>query len=159
MDKQKQLTKLSVFDFDDTLCEAVGTYESDRNLAKFKQDNTFVNNLKTKTLPTLNILFSDLKKNNCKVVIQTAREEKWWLPIILFFKGISYHHLIQRRKGETTSSDLLKKKQLEEFIESNELQQVQVFFYDDQKKNLEAVKQIRNTFVFDSKNINKTRSL
>jgi ATP-dependent Zn protease len=105
MDKQKQLTKLSVFDFDDTLCEAVGTYESDRNLAKFKQDNTFVNNLKTKTLPTLNILFSDLKKNNCKVVIQTAREEKWWLPIILFFKGISYHHSIQRRKGETTSSD------------------------------------------------------
>ena len=156
--QQKTVTKLSVFDFDDTLCEAVGTYELDRDLAKFKKDNTFVNNLKTKTLPILNILLSDLKENDCKVVIQTAREEKWWLPLILLCKGISYHYLIQRGRGVTTSSDLLKKQQLEEFIETNNLQNVRVFFYDDQRKNLERVSQIRNTIVFDSNIINKNRS-
>ena len=147
----QNVTKVSVFDFDDTLCEAVGTYEIDRDLDKFRQDNTFFNNLKTRPLPTLDILLEDLKNNNCKVVIQTAREEKWWLPLILFYKGISYHHLIQRGRGVTTSSDLLKKQQLEDFIQSNNLQQVPVSFYDDQHKNLETVSQIKNTTVFDSK--------
>ena len=147
----QNVSKVSVFDFDDTLCEAVGTYEIDRDLDKFRQDNTFFNNLKTRPLPTLDILLEDLKNNNCKVVIQTAREERWWLPLILFCKGISYHHLIQRGRGVTTSSDLLKKQQLEDFIQINNLQQLPVSFYDDQKKNLETVSQIKNTTVFDSK--------
>jgi hypothetical protein len=42
---------LFVFDYDNTLVEAVGTYERDFDLGKFEKDNTFLNNLKTKNLP------------------------------------------------------------------------------------------------------------
>ena len=98
LNNRKPITPLNimVYDIDDTIFKAVGTYEKDYDLKKFEKDNTFIKNLFLEKLPlayTINNYYYD---DNSMVIIQTARQVKWWLPLILFIRGIKYHYLIQR---------------------------------------------------------------
>ena len=108
---QKRPTNMIIFDIDNTIFEAVGTYEKDYDLKKFEKDNSFFRNLFLRKLP----LFFEIKKYydlGYLVIIQTARQKKWWLPIILILKGVQYHYLIQRPRGNITDTGKLKKRQL-----------------------------------------------
>ena len=93
------LTDVYVFDIDNTIFESVGTYEQDYNLDKFEMDNTFFRNLALRRLPcfySIEKYFDKIGKYGTRniVVLQTARSKKWWLPLILFLKGVKYDVLI-----------------------------------------------------------------
>lgn len=152
---QKRPTKIIVFDIDNTIFKSVGTYEQDYNLKKFEKDNSFFNNLFLEKLP----LFSDVKKYydmGYLIIIQTARQKKWWLPFVLFFHGVKYHYLIQRPKGNISDTGKLKKSQLINFIISHsEIKNPLVDFVDDSKINRDELQTLNYVNVHNAEKLNR----
>ena len=146
---------IMVYDIDDTIFKAVGTYEKDYDLKKFEKDNTFIKNLFLEKLPlayTINNYYYD---NNSLVIIQTARAVKWWLPLILFIRGIRYHYLIQRPRANNSPSPQLKKSQLVDFIQRHtEIKSYFLGFIDDNKQNRDAIQTLRFAHVYDANHFN-----
>ena len=134
MDKPKTLF---CTDLDKTLFEAVGTYEKDGDLAKFISENTFWNNLWTRSLPCKDTCNHFYETGHAYVVIVTSRERKWWLPLLLAIRGVKYHLLIQREKGNITATEDLKYFQLAQLIDSNSgiFRGCDKIFIDDFKPN------------------------
>ena len=97
LNRRKNITPLNimVFDIDNTIFQAVGTFEKDYDLDKFERDNTFFRNLFLPKLPLAYSIKQYYEDDNSLVIIQTARKVKWWLPLLLFIHGIRYHYLIQ----------------------------------------------------------------
>jgi hypothetical protein len=147
---------LFVYDYDGTLVECVGTYEQDKDLQKFKRDNTFLRNLFLKKLPLCNSCNNNYD-NGDVVVIMTAREERWWLPLVLWLKGIKYTLLIQRHKNQDMDSASLKKFLMWKLLQDN----VGVSFFakvfvDDLKSNRDSIESTFKEFiVLDANKANK----
>ncbi len=138
--KSFDMTIIKAFDFDDTLFNAIGTYEQDFNLEKFVKDNTFFKNLFTKELPLTKKLRQAKKKGDIIVII-TARETKWWFKLLLWIKKIPFDHVRQRPKTRKRISTAdLKKEQLIDIC-SKYGEWVILDFYDDSKLNCDAVEQ------------------
>lgn len=142
---------IMVFDIDNTILEAVGTYEKDYDLNKFIRDNTFFKNLFLKKLPLCNSIKQYYNDENSIVVIQTARAKKWWLPLLLFIRGIRYDYLIQRPKSNNSPSATLKKSQLVDFVmKHSEIKNPFIAFIDDNKENRDSIQTMRNAHVYDA---------
>ena len=157
LNNRKPITPLNimVYDIDNTIFKAVGTYEKDYDLKKFERDNTFIKNLFLEKLPlayTINNYYYD---SNSLVIVQTARQVKWWLPIILFIRGIKYHYLIQRPKANNSPSPQLKKSQLVDFIQRHtEIKSYFLGFIDDNKQNRDAIQSLKFAHVYDANYFN-----
>ena len=107
---------IKAYDFDGTLFEPIGTFEKDLDLDKFKKDNTFFRNLFTKELPLAQKL-REAKKKGDIIFIITAREKKWWFPLLLWLKNIPYDEIRERPiERENISTAKLKKEQLIDLI-------------------------------------------
>lgn len=144
-------TNIIVFDIDNTIFQAIGTYEKDYNLKKFIKDNTFFRNLFTKKLPLFYSIKNYYYDKNFMVVIQTARAKKWWLPIVLFLRGVKYHYLIQRPTSNNQATGKLKKSQLVDFIlRHKEIKNPFVAFVDDSKENRDEIQTLRYAHVYDA---------
>ena len=151
----KKPKTLFAVDLDATMFEPVGTYEKDGDLAKFISDNTFWNNLWTRALPTRDTCNHFYNLGTAFVVIVTSREKKWWLPLLLWIKGVRYHKLIQREKGNTTSTEDLKYFQLHLLIDSYAgiFRGVNKIFIDDFKPNRDKA-QLLGFTVYDADKLN-----
>ena len=132
--KKKTLTDIYVFDIDNTIFQAVGSFEKDYDLQKFIKDNTFFKNLFLKKLPLFYAIAKFFGKPNTLVVIQTARARKWWLGILLWIKGVKYDVLLERPLSNEQTSSQLKKSQLVNLILFRNIKIGNVFFIDDNKK-------------------------
>ena len=131
---------IKAYDFDGTLFEPIGTYEQDYDLEKFKKDNTFFKNLFTEELPLAEELRKAKKRGNIIYII-TAREWKWWFPLLLWLKNIPYDEIRQRPKArENISTHKLKKEQLIELI-SKYGNSYELDFYDDSSLNCNEIEQ------------------
>tara|TARA_B100001559_G_C16368424_1_gene560838 strand:- start:321 stop:827 length:507 start_codon:yes stop_codon:yes gene_type:complete len=131
---------IKAFDFDDTLFTAVGTYEQDYDLEKFKKDNTFFKNLFTKELPLAKKLRQAKKKGDIIVII-TAREQKWWFKLLLWLKRIPYDYVRERPKTrQRITTHELKKEQLIDIV-SKHGSSYYLDFYDDSKINCDTIEQ------------------
>ena len=151
--RRKPITPLNimVFDIDNTIFQAVGTYEQDYDLKKFERDNTFIKNLFLKKLPLAYSIKQYYEDDNSLVIIQTARKVKWWLPLLLFIRGIRYHYLIQRPTANNSPSPQLKKSQLVDFIQRhNEIKNYFLGFIDDSKENRDAIQTLNYAHVYDA---------
>jgi len=153
--RKKTFTDIYVFDIDNTIFESVGSYEEDYDLDKFRKDNTFFKNLSLKKLPLFFAIKNYFGKPNSLVVIQTAREYKWWLPIILWLKGVKYDFLFQRPKRNIDSASNLKRTQLVNLILWRKIDIGNVFFIDDDKQNRESVGSLPYAITFDAEKLNR----
>jgi hypothetical protein len=136
-------SKMVVFDYDNTLYESVGTFEQDHDLNKFIKDNSFWNNLFTKALPLATSVNEFYKDGETLVVIQTARAERWWFPLLLFIKGIKYHYVIQRPRANYSHSANLKKSQMVDFLMRNpRYKNCFKVFVDDYKPNRDQLETV-----------------
>lgn len=148
-------TDIIVFDIDDTIFESVGTFEKDYDLDKFEKDNTFFRNLFTKKLPLFDSIKEYYYDYNFLVIIQTARAKKWWLPLVLFLRGVKYHYLIQRPKSNTQATGKLKKSQLVDFVLTHkEIKNPFISFIDDSKENRDEIQTLKFANVYNAKEIN-----
>ena len=142
------MKKICIFDYDGCLIHEYAP--KGETLSAFARRNTFWKNLFYKTTNLLLILLEEKSKGNL-IVICTAREYRWWLPFVLWFKGIPYDVLIQRYVGDMTPTGILKQKQILEFIISNN---DYIFadkdFYDDNQENLDMVGMINNVRVYNA---------
>lgn len=131
---------IKAYDFDGTLFEPIGTFEKDLDLDKFKKDNTFFRNLFTKELPLAQKL-REAKKKGDIIFIITAREKKWWFPLLLWLKNIPYDEIRERPiERENISTAKLKKEQLIDLI-SKYGSSYYLDFYDDNKINCDEIEQ------------------
>ena len=130
---------IKAYDFDGTLFEPIGTFEKDFNLDKFKKDNSFIRNLFTKELPLAKEL-RKAKKRGDIIFIITAREYKWWFPLLLFLRNIPYDEIRQRPKERKIDTAKLKKEQLIDLI-SKYGNSYYLDFYDDSKINCDEIEQ------------------
>ena len=154
--REKTFTDIYVFDIDNTIFESVGTFEKDYDLDKFQRDNTFFRNLFLRKLPLFYAIKNYYGKHNKLVVIQTARAKKWWLPIILFLKGVKYDILMQRPISNNQSSAKLKRTQLVNLILWRKIDIGNVFFIDDDKQNRDSIGQLQYAITYDANKLNKT---
>lgn len=144
-------TNIIVFDIDNTIFESVGTYEKDYDLEKFIKDNSFFRNLLTKKLPLFYAIENYYYDKNFMVVIQTARAKKWWLPLVLFLRGVKYHYLIQRPTSNNQATGKLKKSQLVDFIlRHKEIKNPFIAFVDDSKENRDEIETLKFAHVYDA---------
>tara|TARA_E500000178_G_scaffold297248_1_gene303876 strand:+ start:2975 stop:3502 length:528 start_codon:yes stop_codon:yes gene_type:complete len=144
-------TNIIVFDIDNTIFESVGTYEKDYDLKKFIKDNSFFRNLLTKKLPLFYAIENYYYDKNFMVIIQTARAKKWWLPLVLFLRGVKYHYLIQRPTSNNQATGKLKKSQLVDFIlRHNEIKNPFIAFVDDSKENRDEIETLKFAHVYDA---------
>ena len=155
------LTDVYVFDIDNTIFESVGTYEQDYNLDKFEMDNTFFRNLALRRLPcfySIEKYFDKIGKYGTRniVVLQTARSKKWWLPLILFLKGVKYDVLIQRPKFNNMDSGKLKRTQLIDLIMFRKINIGNLFFIDDSKINRDEINTLKFAITYNADELNKT---
>ena len=153
LNRRRPTTPLNimVFDIDNTIFQAVGTYEKDYDLRKFERDNTFIKNLFLKKLPLAYSIKQYYEDDNSLVIIQTARKVKWWLPLLLFIRGIRYHYLIQRPRANNSPSPQLKKSQLVNFIQNHsEIKSYFLGFIDDSKENRDAIQTLNYAHVYDA---------
>ena len=130
---------IKAFDFDGTLFTPVGTFEKDYDVNKFKKDNSFIRNLFTKELPLAKEL-RKAKKRGDIIFIITAREYKWWFPLLLFLRNIPYDEIRQRPKERKIDTAKLKKEQLIDLI-SKYGNSYYLDFYDDSKINCDEIEQ------------------
>tara|TARA_Y100001972_G_C7554327_1_gene278558 strand:- start:15 stop:593 length:579 start_codon:yes stop_codon:yes gene_type:complete len=159
--KKLNLTDIYVFDIDNTIFESVGTYEQDYNLDKFEMDNTFFRNLALRRLPcfySIERYFDKIGKYGTRniVVLQTARSKKWWLPLILFLKGVRYDVLIQRPKFNNMDSGKLKRTQLIDLIMFRRINIGNLFFIDDSKINRDEIDTLKFAITYNADELNKT---
>tara|TARA_Y100001937_G_scaffold87293_1_gene118157 strand:- start:544 stop:1122 length:579 start_codon:yes stop_codon:yes gene_type:complete len=159
--KKLNLTDVYVFDIDNTIFESVGTYEQDYNLDKFEMDNTFFRNLALRRLPcfySIERYFDKIGKYGTRniVVLQTARSKKWWLPLILFLKGVRYDVLIQRPKFNNMDSGKLKRTQLIDLIMFRRINIGNLFFIDDSKINRDEIDTLKFAITYNADELNKT---
>ena len=159
--KKLNLTDVYVFDIDNTIFESVGTYEQDYNLDKFEMDNTFFRNLALRRLPlfySIERYFDKIGKYGTRniVVLQTARSKKWWLPLILFLKGVKYDVLIQRPKFNNMDSGKLKRTQLIDLIMFRRINIGNLFFIDDSKINRDEIDTLKFAITYNADELNKT---
>ena len=159
--KKLNLTDIYVFDIDNTIFESVGTYEQDYNLDKFEMDNTFFRNLALRRLPlfySIGRYFDKIGKYGTRniVVLQTARSKKWWLPLILFLKGVKYDVLIQRPKFNNMDSGKLKRTQLIDLIMFRRINIGNLFFIDDSKINRDEIDTLKFAITYNADELNKT---
>tara|TARA_B100000927_G_C16389713_1_gene438830 strand:+ start:281 stop:841 length:561 start_codon:yes stop_codon:yes gene_type:complete len=154
--REKTFTDVYVFDIDNTIFESVGTYEKDYNLDKFQKDNTFFRNLFLKKLPLFYAIKNYYGKYNKLVVIQTARQKKWWLPLLLWIKGVRYDYLMQRPISNTQDSGKLKRTQLVNLILWRKIKIGNVFFIDDDKQNRDEIQTLDYALVFNAEKLNRT---
>ena len=154
--RKKTFTDVYVFDIDNTIFEAVGSYEKDYDLQKFVKDNTFFKNLSLKKLPLFYAISKFYGKANTLVVIQTARARKWWLPIILWLKGVKYDVLLERPISNNQSSGELKRTQLINLIMWRKIKIGNVFFIDDNKENRDEIQTLPYAITFDAEEMNKS---
>jgi len=143
-------------DLDKTLFAPVGTYEEDGDLAKFVSDNTFWNNLWTKKLPCKDTCNHFYDTGYAYVVIVTSREKKWWLPLLLWLRGVKYHQLIEREVGNTTATEDLKYFQLAMLIDSQSgiFRGCEKIFMDDFKPNRDKA-QLLGFSAYDADKFNR----
>jgi len=154
--KQKTLTDVYVFDIDNTIFQAVGSFEKDYDLQKFIKDNTFLRNLFLKKLPLFYSIAKFFGKPNTLVVIQTARAKKWWLPFVLWIKGVKYDVLMQRPISNNEPSYSLKRTQLINLILWRKIKIGNVFFIDDNKQNRDEINTLAYAITFNAIELNKT---
>jgi len=147
MERRMKPNVLFVFDYDNTLVEAVGTYERDFDLGKFEKDNTFLNNLKTKKLPLAKSCNNAYRRKDAYCVIMSARADTWWFPLLLWLKGIKYDLLLLRHKGNTMDTPSLKRNLMFKLLQDNLGQFTTRIFVDDVQENLDAIKQTFPEFV------------
>ena len=146
---------IMVFDIDDTIFKSVGTYEKDYDLDKFKRDNTFFKNLFLEKLPLAYSIKQYYDDPNTLVIVQTARQKKWWLPLLLFVRGIRYDYLIQRPITNNSHSEQLKKTQLVDFLmRHTEIHNPFIGFVDDNKENRDSIQTLSNAHVYDANYFN-----
>ena len=154
--KESRPINIIVFDIDDTIFKSVGTFEQDYDLNKFEKDNTFFRNLFTKKLPLFYQIKEYYYEYNYLVIIQTARAKKWWLPLVLFLRGVKYHYLIQRPKSNTQATGKLKKSQLVDFVlRHKEIKNPFITFIDDSKENRDEIQTLTFATVYNAKELNK----
>jgi len=154
--RKKTFTDLYVFDIDNTIFKAVGSYEKDYDLQKFIKDNTFFNNLSLKKLPVFYAIAKFFGKPNTLVVIQTARARKWWLPFYLWLRGVKYDVLLERPISNNQPSGELKKTQLVNLILWRKIKIGNVFFIDDSKENRDVIQTLSYAITFDAEEMNKS---
>ena len=154
--RKKTLTDIYVFDIDNTIFQAVGSYEKDYDLQKFVRDNTFFKNLFLKKLPLFYAIAKFFGKPNTLVVIQTARARKWWLGILLWLKGVKYDVLLERPISNEQTSSQLKKSQLVNLILFRNIKIGSVFFIDDNKENRDVIQTLSYAITFDAEQLNKS---
>jgi len=154
--RKKTFTDLYVFDIDNTIFKAVGSYEKDYDLQKFIKDNTFFNNLSLKKLPVFYAISKFFGKPNTLVVIQTARARKWWLPFYLWLRGVKYDVLLERPISNNQPSGELKKTQLVNLILWRKIKIGNVFFIDDSKENRDVIQTLSYAITFDAEEMNKS---
>ena len=154
--RKKTLTDVYVFDIDNTIFQAVGSFEKDYDLQKFIKDNTFFKNLFLKKLPLFYAIAKFIGKPNVLVVIQTARAKKWWLPFVLWLKGVKYDVLMQRPVSNNQSSSSLKRTQLINLILWRNIKIGNVFFIDDNKENRDQIQTLPYAITFDAEQLNKS---
>lgn len=143
--------KICIFDYDETLIE--GKTPKGETLSAFYRRNTFLNNLFYKKTNLVKLAKEEKAKGNL-IVICTAREKRFWLPLILFFKNIPCDVLIERPVGDITPTGLLKQKQiLQLIISNNDYIFADKDFYDDSQENLNELSKINNIKVFDAKRL------
>ena len=143
--------KICIFDYDETLI--LGETPKGETLSAFYRRNTFLNNLFYKKTNLVKLAKQEKAKGNL-IVICTAREKRFWLPLILFFKNIPCDVLIERPIGDITPTGLLKQKQiLQLIISNNDYIFADKDFYDDNSDNLEMVGMINNVRVFDARTL------
>tara|TARA_R100000455_G_C6240282_1_gene99386 strand:+ start:62 stop:586 length:525 start_codon:yes stop_codon:yes gene_type:complete len=147
MERRMKPNVLFVFDYDNTLVEAVGTYERDFDLGKFEKDNTFLNNLKTKKLPLAESCNYAYRRKDAYCVIMSARADTWWFPLLLWLKGIKYDLLLLRHRGNALDTPSLKRNLMFKLLQDNLGQFTTRIFVDDVQENLDAIKQTFPEFV------------
>ena len=147
MERRMKPNVLFVFDYDNTLVEAVGTYERDFDLGKFEKDNTFLNNLKTKKLPLAKSCNNAYRRKDAYCVIMSARADTWWFPLLLWLKGIKYDLLLLRHRGNALDTPSLKRNLMFKLLQDNLGQFTTRIFVDDVQENLDAIKQTFPEFV------------
>jgi len=154
--REKTFTDVYIFDIDNTIFEAVGSYEKDYDLEKFIKDNTFFNNLFLKKLPVFFAIAKFFGKPNNLVVIQTARARKWWLPFYLWLRGVKYDVLLERPISNTQDSGKLKRTQIVNMILWRKIRIGNVFFIDDSKENRDEIQTLPYAITFDAEKLNKS---
>ena len=109
-------------------------------------------------LPLANSMKQYYNDSNTLVIVQTARAKKWWLPLLLFIRGIRYDYLIQRPKTNNSDSATLKKTQLVDFLmRHKEIKNPFIGFVDDNKANRDSIQTMKNAHVYDADYFNNLK--
>lgn len=139
-----------ILDYDETLI--IAETPEGETLSRFYKRNTFYNNLFYKPTNLVRYAREQKAKGNL-IVICTAREKRFWLRWVLFFKAIPCDVLIERKRGDRTPSGILKQKQiLELIISNNDYIFADKEFYDDSQENLDSIAKL-GIKVFDAKTL------
>jgi len=140
----KPFPTIRIYDLDGTIIDSShrAKYENGKlDLDHWKENCTKENILADDLLPLYWQLVYDYKNGDI-VVLNTARELGKWDWEYIHSMGIYYDYVISRPIGNTTADDVLKKAQCRQFFNLKQWKKLPKWFYDDNSKNLFALKQL-----------------